>query len=115
MSEEHQPKIREYDKVKYSDKDLMWATSKVAVSVFFLAMIYFRFLAMEITQEAVTSQQNEHTTQLATAIKLLSDKDNENIDYLNDRMDKKTKRIEDDVLKVWGELEKLKLPNSDKD
>jgi len=112
---EQQPKVREYDKVKYSDKDLMWATSKVAVAVFFLTMIYFRFLAMEMNQETVTTQQNEHTSQLATAIKLLNAKDNENVVYLNDRMDKKTKRIEDDVLKVWGELEKLKLPNSDKD
>jgi len=112
---EHQPAVREYDKVKYSDKDLWWATTKVSVAVFFMAMIYFRFISVELTQQGIKQEQKEITSKLVTAIELLSNKDNENVNYLNDRMDKKTKRIEDDVLKLWSEIEELKLPNTDKD
>jgi hypothetical protein len=112
---EVQPKVREYDKVKYSDKDMWWATTKVGIACFVILGIYFRFLSVEITQKAISTQQEILTEQLTTTIDLLSSKDTENVNYLNDRMDKKTKRIEDDVNRVWAELEKLKLPNSDKD
>jgi hypothetical protein len=123
---EHQPKVREYDKVKYSDKDMWWANSKVAIAVFAIALIYARFLSVETTQVAISEQQQAMTEQMGTAIELLRENDISNVEYLNDRMDKKTKRIEDDLEKtkidskidkekIWAEIEKLKLPNTDKD
>ncbi len=108
-----QPKVREYDKIKYSDKDMWWANSKIAIAVFVVALIYSRFLSVETTQISITEQQETMTEQMAIAIELLHENDKKNVDYLNDRINKKTGRIEDDVDKLWTEVEKLRLPNSD--
>lgn len=94
--------IREYDKIKYSDKDMWWAMSKVAIFSFVLMGIYFRFLQVEKNQ-GITF---EHQIELENLIE-------QKVIYLNDRMDKKTKRIEDDVIKLFEEVEELKLPNTD--
>lgn len=109
-----QPKVREYDKVKYSDKDMWWASSKTAIAVFVIALIYARFLSVETTQVIVTEQQVLITEQLVTALELLHKNDATNLNFLNDRIDKKTARIEGDVEKLWEEIEFLRLPNSDK-
>jgi|TARA_R110000851_G_scaffold848_4_gene2914 hypothetical protein len=108
-----QPKVREYDKVKYSDKDMWYASSKTAIAVFVIALIYARFLSVETTQVTVTEQQVAITEQMVTALKLLHDNDKINIDFLNDRIDKKTARIEADVIALWKEIDDLRLPNSD--
>lgn len=112
MNEE--PKIREYDKVKYSDKDMWWANSKMAIVVFTIALIYARFLSVETTQVIVTEQQSAMTEQLVSSLKLLHDNDKLNSDFLNDRMDKKTARIESDVLLLWKEVNKLRRIDSNK-
>jgi len=96
--------IREYDKIKYSDKDMWWAMSKVAIFSFVLLGIYFRFIQVEKNQGITLEYQIE----LETLIE-------EKVVYLNDRMDKKTGRIEVDVTKLFEEVEKLKLPNTDEE
>ena len=111
---ENSKEIREYDKVKYSDKDMWWASTKIAIAAFFLTSIFFRFETVEKTQGVIKQSQTDVTNQVVEAIQLLSNQDSENVEYLNERVDKKTKRIEEDAIKIWAEIEKLKLPNTDK-
>lgn len=82
----------EMDKPEYSKKDVWWIVTKTAIAVFMLTMIYARFLSME--REIVTLRDD--------------------VQYTNERVDKKTSRVEEGVNKNKSEIDKLKLPNTDK-
>ncbi len=120
------PKIREYDKIKYSDKDMLLANSKLAVAIFVIAGIYFRFIIVEDNQTALIEAQKKATTAFLKEIEDIHKKSHEDKtaiyaqikekdDYQRLRLDTKTKRIEADSDKIWKEIDKLKLPNSDKE
>jgi len=86
----------ELEKPEFSKKDMWWANSKIAVAVFVLSGIFFRF---EHVEELLFQQVKTHQSE---------------IDYVNDRMDKKTKRNEDRIVDLEKAVEKLKQPNSNK-
>ena len=92
----------EANKPEYSKKDMWWAVSKTAVATFILAGIFFRFIAVEDTQKEVLAGQVE--------LKKLIEAKNV---YTNDRVDKKTDRIQQDVDRNFKEIEKLKIHNTD--
>ena len=87
---------------------MLWANSKVAIGAFFLAMIYSRFLSVETKQDTYEVTQDAIVVQMTEAIELLRQNDDKNVEYLNGRIDKKTKRIEEDVTNIYKEIEMLK-------
>lgn len=122
---EHQPKIREYDKVKYSDKDMWWAITKTAFACFVVLAIYFRFIVVEDNQKAIQTSQETDKAELLkeiTNIHAMYSEDKVDIyDAINSkdaaqrlRLDTKTNRIEKDNIRLWTEVNRLKLPNTDK-
>ena len=93
---------KDYDKAKYSQKDLWWAIGKVAVGVVFLTTIYYEFRDGQAKQLS-DEQEFLEIRQLI--------KDSEH--YTNDRIDKKTDRNKEIIDKNTNDIETLKLPNSD--
>lgn len=110
---EHQPKIREYDKIKYSDKDLWWAVSKTAVASFIVVGIFFRFLTVENVQlshiEALELLKEELLSTEKRIMIRLNEKDAEQ----TRRLDTKTSRNKSYIDENSKAIEKLEEPYSD--
>ena len=106
-------KIKEYDKIKYSDKDLWWATTKVAIMCFVVLGIYFRFLVVEKTQQDIKEVQDNGVIEFQQKIDgIVYDLTEKNTET-NRRIDTKTDRNKGYIDKNTKDIETLKLPNTD--
>lgn len=121
---ENQPKVREYDRVKYSDKDMWLAMTKVGFALFFVFGIYFRFIVVEDNQKSDRETQKVIVENLLTeleSIHKIHTKDNieiyarikEKDDAQRLRLDTKTKRNKEAIDKNTIDINKLKQPNTD--
>ena len=95
-------RIKEYDKVKYSDKDLWWTTTKVAVGCFFILGIYFRFLVVENT-----------SLEFKKEIEGIRDEFDVKNRETNRRLDTKTDRNKGYIDENKSDINELKKPNTD--
>lgn len=87
----------------WNSKQMWKALTATAVGVFFVTMIYYEFRDSQ-------KQQLLDTEKFVELEALINDVEANT----NERMDRKTARIEEDVKGNASEIEKLKQPNSDK-
>ena len=80
--------------------------SKLIVPIIFLVLIYARFLNVESTQREILEElkriEEKHDTDRGTMYRFVADKEED----VTSRLDRKTKRIEDDLKEVKNKLEK---------
>ena len=87
---------KDYDKARYSQKDLWWAIARTATAVAISSLFYYE----------MKSDQKAQAEDDIKFLELREYIDSEN-EYTNSRMDKITGRNKESI-------EKLKLPNTDK-
>lgn len=118
-------KTKEYDKIKYSEKDVFWAVTKSCTVLTVLLFVYFRFLIVETNTKTIKISQDADRETLIEALKVISEnRDDDKVNIYrtmnekdantNRRLDTKTDRIESSVIKLQDEVDKLKEPNTDK-
>lgn len=85
-------KIKDYDKKKYSQKDMWWAIGRIVVATYFVTMIYYEFRDGQRIQNEIKDIQKEgikeFQKELIEVYIYFNDKDIET----NRRLDIKTER-----------------------
>jgi len=108
-------KIKDYDKKKYSQKDMWWAIGRIVVATYFVTMIYYEFRdGQRIQNEIKNIQENgmiEYEEKIDVVYIYFNDKDTET----NRRLDIKTERNKGHIDKNAEDIEKLQEPNTDKE
>ena len=106
-------KVKDYDKKKYSQKDMWWAIGRIVVATYFVTMIYYEFRDGQRIQNEIKDIQKEGIKEFEEELKDVYIHVNNKDTETNRRLDTKTDRNKGYIDKNSKDIETLKQPNSD--